>query len=170
MKGLLFKLLLAGFAAIACVASASAQFIPTNGAESRASDKDDAVRYLFPEQVTVQAGKSSPVELHFRIAQGLHINSHNPSSEFLIPTVFSIPDSEKVKLKTADYPSGAFITLPSDPKNKLSVYTGEFIIQAKIVAPQGNHLVQGKLRYQACNNSQCLPPKTISVPIDVIGK
>jgi hypothetical protein len=30
--------------------------------------------------------------------------------------------------------------------------------------------VQGKLRYQACNDSQCLPPKTITVPIDVIGK
>jgi hypothetical protein len=145
------------------------QFIP-NGAESRASDKDDAVRYVFPEQVTVQAGKSSPVELHFRIAQGLHINSHNPGNEFLIPTVFSIPDSEKVKLKAADYPNGAFVTLPFDPKNKLSVYTGEFIIQAKIMAPEGNHLLQGKLRYQACNDNQCLPPKTISVPIDVIAK
>jgi hypothetical protein len=50
------------------------------------------------------------------------------------------------------------------------VYTGEFIIQAKILSPAGNHLVQGKLRYQACNDSQCLPPKTITVPIDVIGK
>ncbi len=145
------------------------QFIP-NGAEPRASAKDDAVQYLFPEQVTVPAGKSSPVALHFRIAQGLHINSHTPSGEFLIPTVFSIPGSEGVKLKVADYPNGAFITLPSDPKTKLSVYTGEFIVQAMIVAPRGNHLVQGKLRYQACNNNQCLPPKTITVPIDVIGK
>ncbi len=145
------------------------QFIP-NGPETRTSAKDDAVQYLFPEQVTVPAGKSSPVALHFRVAQGLHINSHTPSDEFLIPTVFSIPGSEGVKLKVADYPSGAFITLPSDPKTKLSVYSGEFIIQAMIVAPQGNHLVQGKLRYQACNNSQCLPPKTITVPIDVIGK
>ena len=139
------------------------QFIP-NGAESRTSEKNDA------EQVTVPAGKFSAVTLHFRIEQGLHINSHTPSGEFLIPTVFSIPGDEKVKLKAADYPSGALITLPSDPKNKLSVYTGEFVIQAMIVAPQGNHLVQGKLRYQACNNSQCLPPKTITVPIDVIAK
>ena len=62
------------------------------------------------------------------------------------------------------------MTLPSDPKTKLSVYTGEFTIQARIVATPGNHLVQAKLRYQACDQNQCLPPKTITVPIDVIGK
>jgi hypothetical protein len=26
------------------------------------------------------------------------------------------------------------------------------------------------LHYQACDQSQCLPPKTITVPIDVIAK
>jgi hypothetical protein len=29
--------------------------------------------------------------------------------------------------------------------------------------------VEAKLRYQACNNDTCMPPKTITVPIDVIG-
>ena len=147
----------------------SAQLISTGG-QSRSSLKNDAVQYLFPEQVTVAAGKSSPVALHFRIEQGMHINSHTPSDEFLIPTVFSIPDGEGVKLEAANYPDGAPITLPSDPKTKLSVYSGDFIIQAKVVSPPGDHLVQGKLRYQACNDSQCLPPKTITVAIDVIGK
>jgi hypothetical protein len=148
---------------------AFAQLIPSGG-QSRPTLKNDAVQYLFPEQVTVAAGKSTPVALHFRIAQGMHINSHTPSNEYLIPTVFSIPDSEGVKLEAANYPGGENLTLPSDPKTKLIVYTGEFVIQAKIVSPAGNHLVQGKLRYQACNDSQCLPPKTITVPIDVIGK
>ena len=152
-----------------CGLGASAQLISTDG-QSHPAPKNDAVQYLFPEQVTVAAGKSAPVALHFRIAQGLHINSHTPSDEYLIPTVFSIPDGQGVKLDTASYPSGAIITLPSDPKTKLNVYTGEFIIQTKIVSSAGNHLVQGKLRYQACNDSQCLPPKTITVPIDVIGK
>jgi hypothetical protein len=30
--------------------------------------------------------------------------------------------------------------------------------------------VQGKLHYQACDQNQCMPPKTIAVAIDVIGK
>lgn len=152
-----------------CSAGAVAQLISTGG-QSRSSIKHDAVQYLFPEQVTVAAGRASAVALHFRIEQGMHINSHTPSDEFLIPTVFSIPDGEAVKLESANYPSGTNITLPADPKTKLNVYSGEFVIQAKIVARPGNHLLQGKLRYQACNNSQCLPPKTIAVPIDVIAK
>jgi hypothetical protein len=136
----------------------------------RSVAKVEAVQYLFPEQVTVPAGKASPVVLHFRIVEGLHINSHTPSEDYLIPTTLSIPEGAGVRLDKASYPTGADLTLPSDPKTKLSVYTGEFAIQAQIVSSSGNHLVEAKLRYQACNLSQCLPPKTITVPIDVIGK
>ncbi|MGD1061688.1 MAG: protein-disulfide reductase DsbD N-terminal domain-containing protein [Terracidiphilus sp.] len=139
-------------------------------AQSRPLLKTDAVTYLFPEQVSVPAGKPSQVALHFRIAQGLHINSHTPSDDFLIPTTFSIPDGSGVRLDNATYPAGTVIALPIDPTTKLSVYTGEFVIQARLVATAGNHLVQGKLHYQACDNNQCMPPKTITVAIDVIGK
>jgi len=62
------------------------------------------------------------------------------------------------------------MALPIDPTTKLSVYTGEFVIQARIVATAGNHLVEGQLHYQACDNNQCLPPRTITVAIDVISK
>jgi len=128
------------------------------------------VQYLFPEQVSVTAGKPILLALHFRIAQGLHINSHTPSEDYLIPTTFSIPGGVGVRLDAATYPAGTAMTLPADPTTKLSVYTGEFIIQARIVATPGDHLVQAKLRYQACDQNQCLPPKTIAVPIDVIAK
>jgi hypothetical protein len=141
-----------------------------NFGASRSAAKSDPVQYLFPEQITVPAGKASPVALHFRIAQGLHINSHTPSDDYLIPTVFSIPEGVGVHLEKATYPTGTDITLPADPKTKLSVYTGEFVIQVSVVSKPGNHLVEAKLRYQACNDSQCLPPKTVPVAIDVIGK
>ena len=132
--------------------------------------KGAAVEYLLPEQVTLTAGKSSSVALHFRIAQGIHINSHTPREDFFIPTTFSIPDGAGVRLEGATYPAGTDFTLPIDPKTKLSVYTGEFTIQARIVAEPGNHLVEARLRFQACDNNACMPPKTITVPIDVIGK
>ena len=132
--------------------------------------KTEAVEYLYPEQVTLAAGKPSPVALHFRIKQNLHINSHAPRAEYLIPTVFSIPEASGVRLAGATYPAGTDFTLPADPDEKLSVYTGEFTIQAKMIAVQGEHLVEARLRYQACDQNECLPPKTITVPIDVIGK
>jgi hypothetical protein len=145
------------------------QFIG-GSAQSNANSKTEAVQYLYPEQVTLPVGKASPVALHFRIAPGLHVNSHSPHDEFLIPTVFSIPDGSGVKLENATYPQGTDITLPADPKTKLNVYTGDFAIQTRMVASSGNHLVQAKLRYQACDNTQCMPPKTITVSVDVIGK
>ena len=133
-------------------------------------DKLGAVEYLYPEQVSLPAGKSSAVALHFRIAPGFHINSHAPKDEFLIPTVLSIPADAGVKLTDATYPPGADFVLPADPDTKLSVYTGEFTIQAKLVTEAGDHLVKAKLHYQACDKTACMPPKTITVPIDVVGK
>lgn len=157
---------------MACAAIALSAFTAysQNFGTNRSIVKSDAVQYLFPEQVTVPAGKPSPVTLHFRIAQGLHINSHAPSQDYLIATSLTIPAGAGVKLDGATYPAGTEMSFPMDPKTKLSVYTGEFIIQARIVAMGGDHLVEGKLRYQACDRNECMPPKTITVPIDVIGK
>lgn len=142
---------------------------PLADSSSRTIAHGAPVEYLFPEQVTIPADKPSPVVLHFRIAPGFHINSHTPKEDYLIPTAFSIPNSSGVKLASASYPAGEDYTLPLDPSTKLNVYTGEFAIQARLIAQKGNHLVQASLHYQACDKSACYPPKTISVPIDVIG-
>ena len=157
---------------LAAVAFGMAQALAQGQADQpgRSVLKGAAVEFLFPEQVTVTAGKASEVALHFRIAQGLHINSHTPKDEFLIPATFSIPEGSGVRLEGASYPAGMEFTLPLDPENKLSVYTGEFVIQARIVATAGNHLVEAKLRYQGCDKNACMPPKTIVVAMDVVGK
>jgi len=159
------------FAAMAvfAVLSASAQ-VQETAKPSRTGARAEAVQYLYPEQVTVPAGKATAVALHFRIKDGLHINSHQPKDEFLIPTVLSLPESSGVRLESATYPAGTDFVLPVDPGTKLIVYTGDFAIQARVVAQPGDHMVEAKLRYQACDANACLPPKTITVPIDVVGK
>lgn len=144
--------------------------VPAADKPTHIGARTEAVQYLYPEQVTVPAGKTTPVALHFQIKQGLHINSHAPREEFLIPTTLSIPDLSGVRLESASYPPGTEFTLPVEPGTKLIVYTGEFTIQARVVAQPGDHMVEAKLRYQACDQNACLPPKTITVPIDVIGK
>jgi hypothetical protein len=158
---------MAGIAAIGLMARAQA---PLWQDVRPAGPRTQAVQYLYPEQVTVPAGKATAVELHFRIAPGLHINSHTPKDKFLIPTTFSMPEQAGVKLESAAYPEGHEYTLPADPKTRLDVFSGEFAIEAKLTAMPGDHLVEAKLRYQACDETQCMPPKTITVPIDVVGK
>jgi hypothetical protein len=161
---------IAAAAILAGAVAVPAQLITPGSPNRPAIAKTEAVTYLFPEQVAIRAGTPNQVALHFRVGEGLHINSHTPSDSFLIPTDFSIPEGSGVRLAAATYPTGTIISLPFDPKTKLSVYTGEFIIQARVVASAGNHLVQAKLHYQACDQDQCMPPKTINVPIDIIGK
>jgi hypothetical protein len=141
----------------------------------RSAAKPTAVQYLYPEQVTLPAGKPTTLTLHFRIAPGLHINSHTPRESNLVPATLSIPEDSGVRLVSALYPPDVEFTLSLDPetkarKTKLSVYTGDFTIQARIVATAGDHLVEARLRYQACDNNACMPPKTMTAAIDVIGK
>jgi hypothetical protein len=38
------------------------------------------------------------------------------------------------------------------------------------VATAGDHLVEARLRYQACDSNACLPPQTITAAFDVIGR
>jgi hypothetical protein len=140
------------------------------GDSARSTTKPAAVQYLYPEQITLPAGRPSTVTLHFRVAPGLHINSHTPTGDELIPTIFSIPASAGVRLDRAVYPPGAEFRLPLDPGTRLSVYTGEFTVQARLVATAGDHLVEARLRYQACDSNACLPPRTIIAAIDVIGR
>jgi DsbC/DsbD-like thiol-disulfide interchange protein len=150
-------------------ALASGQRPLVDGA-GRSAVKPAAVEYLFPEQVTVPAGKATTVTLHFRIAPGLHINSHTPKDDELIPTTLSFSKDSGVSLEGAVYPPGTDFTLPLDPQTKLSVYSGEFTIQARIVATAGDHLVEARLRYQACDNNACMPPRTMTAAIDVLAK
>src|ERR1039458_7005731 len=64
-----------------------------------------AVVFLYPEQVTVPAGKPTTVALHFRIAPGLHINSHTPRQEELIPTTLTIPADSRSEEHTSELQS-----------------------------------------------------------------
>ncbi len=157
------------FAMAFCALAAQAQSLRPFAQQHRAA-KAEAVTYLFPEQWTVAAGKPVWVALHFRVAPGLHINSHTPADDFLIPTTFSIPAGAGVRLLDASYPAGTITVLAADPGTKLSVYAGEFILRVRIEAAAGNHLVEGKLRYQACDNNQCMPAETAVAVLDVIGR
>ena len=135
-----------------------------------ASAKPAAVSYLFPEQVSVVAGKATRVDLHFKVAEGLHVNSHVPHTEDLIPTTLKFPEGGGVQAAKVDFPSGEEYAFAASPQEKLSVYTGEFILHTELVAAKGEHLVQATLRYQACNNNTCMPPHSIPVAIDVIAR
>lgn len=155
--GLMLAMLLAG--------PASAQKLPW-----QSTKRPQDVHYLFPEQVAVAAGKDAVIEMHFRITPGMHINSHVPSEKGLIPTQLKVGQVAGVKMDAVAYPAGSEYAIAAMPKVKLNVYTGEFVVRAHIRAAAGQHLLQGSLRYQACDVNACYPPREAPVAVDVIAR
>jgi len=119
------------------------------------------------EPATVQAGKPADVELYFRVADGLHINSHTPGDPTLIPTTLTLQPLAGVKADSIRFPAGTKYAFSFAPREKLSVYTGDFVVKIRVnVVHAGDYSLTGTLRYQACDNMQCYPPKM--VPVSVI--
>lgn len=124
--------------------------------------------------VTVRAGSRSRVELPFRVLPGFHINSNKPNSELLIPTSINFDVPTNISIGKVQYPVGKDESFAFAPKEKLSVYTGDFSVHALVVAarstPPGRYRVHGRLKYQACDNRACYPPSQVPVSFDVSVK
>jgi hypothetical protein len=148
---------------------APAQKLPWQ-ASSFESKRPQYVQYLFPEQVSVAAGKDSVIDLHFKINTGMHINSHTPREKWLIATRLIAVEIPGLKIGPVDFPAGSDYVLAAMPNNKLSVYTGEFVVRAHIQAAAGQHLFEGALRYQACDTNSCYPPRDAPIAVDVIAR
>src|SRR5258707_12632582 len=71
------------------------------------------------EQQNVTAGKRSVLELHFRVIDGFHVNSHTPKSELLIPTQVALQPLPGVKPEAGDYPAGPPYSLSFSPTASL---------------------------------------------------
>jgi hypothetical protein len=118
-------------------------------------------------KVQVRAGASKTINLDFRIGSEFHINSHTPKSPLLIPTVLKLTTPEQVTVADVKYPAGQDMSFPFSPDEKLSVYSGDFSINAVLKTPAnitaGTYPVNGELRFQACDHSACYPPRSIPV-------
>jgi hypothetical protein len=152
-----------------CVAGA--QDISLGGARAEAH-KGHVV--LVSDAVQVLAGKPEAVELRFRVDPGFHINSHTPKDDLLIPTVLTLDPARDVKVSGETYQPGASFRLNvgsgGAQGETLDVYQGEFRVSVRMVAPKGASTLIGSLRYQACDNTACFPPKTLPVMVAVTGQ
>jgi hypothetical protein len=122
-----------------------------------------------PEPVAAKAGTTFEVKLPLQLREGYHVNSDKPPDPYLIPLRLTW-DSGPVTAAEIVYPK---------PENRkvdffagpLPVFSGRFelVTRFKVAAavPPGLITVAGKLRYQACNDRMCLPPKTIDVTVPV---
>jgi hypothetical protein len=140
---------------------------------SRAQMSESAARSVvstrnYVSLQPVPRGRTFEVAVVARIKPGYHVNAHKVLDEFLISTRIEGKVPAGFRLLSTDYPAGELRQLPFS-KKKLLVYTGQVILRMKLeadsAAPLGAQQIPLSLRYQACNNSMCLPPVNVPVAI-----
>ncbi len=116
----------------------------------------------------VPRGKAFQVAVVAEIRNGYHINANKPADEFLIPTTLTAQLPNGLRQVGTVYPPQQSLKF-SFSQTPLLVYTGRAPVflqmEAEMDAPLGATTIPVVLRYQACNDSTCLPP--VKIPISV---
>jgi thiol:disulfide interchange protein DsbD len=116
----------------------------------------------------VAKGSTFQIALILDIAKGWHINSHRPTTQYLIPTDVQLEPREGYIITDIRYPKGTLQKLGFSDQ-PLDVYekTITIFVSVKVsetFASDGD-TVRGNLRVQSCDDQVCLAPSTISLAI-----
>ena len=122
-----------------------------------------ALRTLL-ESDGAHPGSTVRAALEVRLPKGYHVNSNQPLDKYLIPTTLSLQLPEGVVLGEIVYPEALNLTLEWSEK-PLAVYEEIFFIGVAVDLgddlPPGEHVIEGRLRYQACDDKRCFRPITV---------
>ena len=117
----------------------------------------------------VPQGQTFEAAVVMEISTGFHMNSHKPSEDYLIPTTVTATPPPGITVVDTVYPEGEMKKFTFSPNKPLNVYTGSVTLQLKLQADPkaalGEMSIPVTLRYQACNDTACLPP--VKVPVVV---
>jgi DsbC/DsbD-like thiol-disulfide interchange protein len=102
------------------------------------------------------------------IPSGYHINSNRPLEKYLIASQLQFEAPAGVRVGPIIFPRPILRSLKFS-KNKMAVFEGHTTIGFSVTVPasfKSNSVeLKGRLRYQACNDDVCFPPKTTEVKV-----
>jgi len=113
----------------------------------------------------VARGTATKASVVLAIPSGLHVNSSRPSSEFAIPTTVSVSGSG-LKAGGLTYPRGRNRKFQFS-ESLINVYEGRVTFPFTVTVPanfKGSAVrVNATVRYQACTEEVCYPPKSKTI-------
>jgi DsbC/DsbD-like thiol-disulfide interchange protein len=119
----------------------------------------------------VPRGQAFEAAVVVQITNGFHMNSNKPSEDYLIPTTITPNPPQSIRVLDTVYPPGKPKTFSFSPNKPLSVYSDSVTLRLKLSAdasaPLGPMVIPVTLRYQACNDSTCLPPVKVPVTLNI---
>ena len=118
----------------------------------------------------MKRNQSFTADLRVQLRNGFHVNSDKPADPYLIPLRFTWPAGQAAQATEVVFPAPKMEQFQFS-KQPVSVFEGEFKTTVRFKtdanAPLGPKKLNGKLRYQACNDKMCLPPRTLDVVVPV---
>ena len=121
-----------------------------------------------PQKVAGKRNAAVQAKIPLSVRPGYHVNSNTPSEEYLIPLKLTWVSSGALEGGAVTYPKPSMEKYEFAEK-PISVFTGDFVLVANFKvaanAPAGPGAAAGKLRYQACSDRACYPPKTVDVTV-----
>ncbi len=114
----------------------------------------------------MKPGESYPVAVEIEIHQPYHINSNQPTEDYLIPTTLDLKTPEGITVGRIKYPAAEMKTFAFS-EQPLSVYTGKvYIFTTLTLSPdfaQNEIPLEGTLGYQACDDQTCQAPADLLI-------
>ena len=115
----------------------------------------------------VKRGGAAKGTIVINIPGGLHVNSSRPNSEFAIPTSVKV-SAAGAKVGAVMYPRGKNRKFGFS-EDTLNVYENRAVINFNVSVPanyKGNAVkVRAVVRYQACTDEVCYPPKNKEITL-----
>jgi thiol:disulfide interchange protein DsbD len=123
---------------------------------------------IIQSQDKYPEGGTYPIILRFTIQKPWYIHGIRDEGDGLIATALSFDDSPILKVSGIRFPEPEKKQL--DYVEKITdVYSGEILVRAtlevKRSVPLREHVIQGKLSYQACKETICRRPENLSITI-----
>jgi thioredoxin:protein disulfide reductase len=138
------------------------------GAPAQETAFSRAASILHPQAYVslqpVPRGRAFEIAVVAKITPGFHVNAHEPSEEYLIPTKVTADLPAGITVVETDYPRGVMRGFQFS-KTQLRVYESSFTVRMKLragnAAALGRQKIPLTIGYQACNQDSCLPPTKI---------
>jgi thiol:disulfide interchange protein DsbD len=126
-----------------------------------ATDFSLATKWRVTARPAAPSGKLE-LALDVTLPEGWHVNAHDPDRDFLIPTTLNLEPPSGVRVSDIRYPEPVVRRLAFAEGAPLRLYEGTFPIVVTLEGPASGRLA-GSLRYQACTDETCLPPRKEAV-------
>ena len=132
--------------------------------KEKKEEKVAARAYLSVDKLP--SGGTCKIVLLVDVKDGWHINANPAKPDFLKPTVFSMKSKHGTETTVSRYPAGKKLSI-EDIDEPLHVYDKRIAIYGTVKVPKDaagkTEEMELLLRYQACNNRQCLRPTTLTL-------